>query len=163
MRAMRIERDQVVALEYTVQDDDGKVIDTNQGGEALYYLHGYGNIVPGLERALEGKEQGAALEVTVEPADGYGEPDPELVFEIPRSQLAEGLNPQRDLKLQVPTPDGRVVRATITKVKLQTVVVDANHELAGQRLHFSVRVRSVRKAKPDEVAHGHAHGPGHHH
>lgn len=163
MRAMRIERDRVVGLEYKLEDDDGKVIDTNQGGEPLYYLHGHGNIVPGLERALEGKEVGASLDVVVEPADGYGEPDPELVFEIPRSELPEGLNPQRDMKIQIPTPGGRTTRATITKVKLRTVVVDANHELAGQRLHFSVRALSVRKAKPDEIAHGHAHAPGHHH
>lgn len=163
MRAMRIERDRAVALEYTLKDDDGKVIDTNQGDEALHYLHGHQNIIPGLERALEGKESGASLEVTIEPADGYGEPDPGLVFEIPRSQLPEGMSPQRGAKLQVTAPGGGRTRATITKVKLQSVVVDANHELAGQRLHFAVRVRSVRKATREELAHGHVHAPGHHH
>lgn len=161
---MRIERDRVVALEYTLKNDDGRVIDTNQGGEALYYLHGHHNLIVGLERALEGKQAGDQLEVQVEPQDGYGEPDEALVFELPRAQLPEGRMPRRGDKVEVTTPRGERRRATITKVKLQTVVVDANHELAGQRLHFSVRVKSVRKASREEIAHKHAHGPsGHHH
>jgi FKBP-type peptidyl-prolyl cis-trans isomerase SlyD len=160
---MRIERDRVVALEYTLKDDDGKVIDTNQGADALEYLHGHHNLIPGLERALEGKGPGDRLEVHVEPEDGYGQPTEALVFELPRAELPEGRAPQRGLKVQVTAPTGERRVATITKVKLQSVVVDANHELAGKRLHFDVRVVSVRKASREEVAHGHVHGPGHHH
>lgn len=160
---MRIERDRVVALEYTLTDADGKVIDTNRGGESLYYLHGHHNIVPGLERALEGKEAGESLEVQVDPPDGYGERDDTLVFEVPRSELPADVQPQRGGRLQVTAPNGGRAVATITKVKLNSVVLDANHELAGRRLHFSVRVQKVRKATREELAHGHAHGPGHHH
>lgn len=160
---MRIERDRVVALEYTLKDDDGKVVDTNQGAAALYYLHGHHNLIPGLERALEGKAAGDRLEVRVEPEDGYGQPNDQLVFELPRTQLPEGMAPQRGAKVQVTAPNGERRAATITKVKLQSVVVDANHELAGKRLHFDVRVASVRKASREEVAHGHVHGPGQHH
>lgn len=160
---MRIERDRVAALEYTVTDADGKVIDTNRGGESLYYLHGHHNIVPGLEKALEGKEAGEELEVQVDPPDGYGERDEALVFEVPRSELPAGASLQRGARLQITAPDGWRALATITKVKLKSVVLDANHELAGQRLHFSVRIQNVRKATREELAHGHAHGPGHHH
>lgn len=160
---MRIERNRVVALEYTVTDADGKVIDTNRGGESLYYLHGHHNIVPGLERALEGKVAGEELEVQVDPSDGYGERDEALVFEVPRSELPAGIALQRGTQLQVTASNGHRAIATITKVKLNSVVLDANHELAGQRLHFSVRVQQVRQATREELAHGHAHGPGHHH
>lgn len=160
---MRIERDRVVALEYTLKNDDGKVIDTNQGGELLYYLHGHQNIVPGLERALDGKEAGDVIDVQVDPADGYGERDEAMVFEVPRTELPAGTTPQRGARLQITGPDGGRSLATIIKVKVQSVVLDANHELAGQRLHFTVRVGKVRKATGDEIAHGHVHAPGHHH
>lgn len=160
---MQIARDRVVALEYTLKDVEGKVIDTNQDGEDFYYLHGHHGIVPGLERALEGKERGAALDVELEPEDGYGEYDEALVFDVPRSALPEGLEIRRGEKVRASAPDGSTRAAVITKVKLQTVTLDANHELAGKKLFFSVRVKDVRKATRDEIAHGHAHGPGGHH
>ncbi len=160
---MRIERDRAVALEYTLKGDDGVVIDTNVGDDALWYLHGHQNVIPGLENALEGKESGAALDVVVEPSEGYGERDESLIFDIERSKLPSGLEPVRGAKLQVNAPGGGRRVATITKVKLQAVTVDANHELAGKRLHFSVKVGQVRKASKEELAHGHVHGPGHHH
>jgi FKBP-type peptidyl-prolyl cis-trans isomerase SlyD len=161
--AMRIERDRVVALEYILKDDDGRVIDTNEGAEPLFYLHGHHNIVPGLERALEGKEPGDACEVTVEPADGYGERDEAMILEVARTSLPEGTNVQRGARVQFNRAGRGPLVGMITKVKLQTVTVDANHELAGKRLHFAVRIQQVRKATREEMAHGHAHGPGHHH
>jgi FKBP-type peptidyl-prolyl cis-trans isomerase SlyD len=160
---MRIERDRAVALEYTLKGDDGVVIDTNVGDDALWYLHGHQNVIPGLEKALEGQEPGASLDVVVEPADGYGEPSESLIFEIEKSKLPQGMEPARGAKLQVNAPGGGRMVATITKVKLQTVTVDANHELAGKRLHFSVKVGQVRKATREELAHGHVHAPGHGH
>ncbi len=160
---MRIERDKAVALEYTLKGDDGVVIDTNVGEEALWYLHGHQNIIPGLEKALEGKEPGAAVDVSIEPADGYGEPSDALIFEIEKSKLPKGMEATRGAKLQVNAPGGGRMVATITKVKVSSVTVDANHELAGKRLHFSVKVGEVRKATKEELSHGHVHAPGHHH
>jgi FKBP-type peptidyl-prolyl cis-trans isomerase SlyD len=160
---MRIERDRAVALEYTLKGDDGEVIDTNVGSDALWYLHGHENIIPGLEKALEGAETGAAIEAVIEPADGYGEVSEELVFEVDKSRLPKDMEIVRGAKLQVNNPGGGRMVATITKVKIATVTVDANHELAGKRLHFSVKVGEIRKATKEELAHGHVHAPGHHH
>lgn len=160
---MRIESDKAVALEYTLKGDDGVVIDTNVGEEALWYLHGHQNIIPGLEKALEGKEPGAAVDVSIEPADGYGEVSDALIFEVEKSKLPKGMDPTRGAKLQVNAPGGGRMVATITKVKVSSVTVDANHELAGKRLHFSVKVGEVRKATKEELAHGHVHAGGHHH
>jgi FKBP-type peptidyl-prolyl cis-trans isomerase SlyD len=160
---MQIEKDRVAALEYTLKDDAGAVVDTNVGGTPLYYLHGHGNLVPGLERELTGKEAGAELSVVVAPADGYGERDDSRTFEVPKSELPADAPLQKGLQLQMRGPNGMAVPVTVTKVKLNTVVMDGNHPLAGKNLNFQIKVLEVRKAKKEELTHGHAHGPGHHH
>lgn len=159
---MEIAKDSVVAMTYTLKDDDGKVLDTNVGKSPLHYLHGHGNIVPGLEAALVGKSAGDTVEVTVEAKDGYGEYDESRTFEVPKSELGPNVTPQKGMVLTMRGPNGVSVPVTVLKVKLRTVVMDGNHQLAGKNLHFEVEVNSVRKAKKDELAHGHAHGPGGH-
>lgn len=160
---MEIAKDCVAGLEYTLKDDEGEVIDTNVGGEALLYLHGHGNLVPGLERELVGKQEGDELEVVVPPAQGYGERDETRTFEVPKSSLPQNVEPTKGMALTMRDAQGRSMPVTISKVKLSTVVMDGNHPLAGKNLNFKVKVLSVRKAKREEIAHGHAHTPGHHH
>lgn len=160
--AMEIAKDCVVAMTYTLKDDEGKVLDTNVGKSPLHYLQGHGNIVPGLEKALLGKSAGSTVEVTVAPQDGYGEYDDSRKFEIPKSDLGPNVNPQKGMTLSMRGPNGISLPVTVLTVKLKTVLMDGNHRLAGKNLHFTVEVNSVRKAKKEELAHGHAHGPGGH-
>ncbi|MEN9579442.1 MAG: hypothetical protein RJA70_2451 [Pseudomonadota bacterium] len=161
---MKIQADTVVAIDYTLRDDAGKVIDTSEGHDPLYYLHGHQNIVEGLESALAGKSVGDSVDVVVPPEKGYGTRDEKLVFDIPKEQLPKDLSPQIGMRLSMNGEHGQVIPVTITKVKLNTVQLDGNHELADKALHFSVSIKAVRKATKDELSHGHAHGAdGHHH
>jgi FKBP-type peptidyl-prolyl cis-trans isomerase SlyD len=160
---MQIASDTVVAIEYTLTDDDGNVIDSSDGGEPLFYLHGHQNIVEGLEEALEGHKVGDSLKVSVSPEKGYGTRDPDLVFDVPRDQLPGEVEPEIGMELEMSDEDGMTIPVRISKVEADSVEVDANHELADQTLHFSVTVREVRRATAPELQHGHVHGPGGHH
>lgn len=162
-RVMQIAKDAVVSLEYTLKDESGKVLDTSTGRSPLLYLHGHDNIVPGLEKALTGKSVGDSLDVVVAPEEGYGVYDESRTFEVPRSELPANIQPQKGMELTMRGPNGHSVPVTILKVKLNTVVMDGNHPLAGKSLHFHVQVTGVRKAKKEELTHGHAHAPGGHH
>ena len=136
MPSMEIAKDRVVAMTYTLKDDDGKVLDTNVGKSPMVYLHGHGNIVPGLEKALEGKSAGDTVEALVEPQDGYGEYDDSRQFEVPKSELGPNVTPQKGMILTMRGPNGMSVPVTVLKVRLKTVVMDGNHQLAGKNLHF---------------------------
>lgn len=158
---MQIARNKVVSIHYTLRDEQGTVIDSSSGRGPLAYLHGKGNIIPGLEQALAGKGAGDKLDVTVAPEQGYGARDERLVQIIPRSRLPAGTELRSGMQLRTNGPRGpRVV--TVMKVERDFVTVDGNHPLAGRTLHFSVEVAEVRKATHEEVAHGHVHGPGGH-
>jgi FKBP-type peptidyl-prolyl cis-trans isomerase SlyD len=159
---VQIDKNRVVQFHYTLRDDQGVVLDSSSGRDPLTYLHGKGNIIPGLEQALAGKAAGDKFDVTVPPAEGYGQRDDRLVQIIPRSKFGEGTELAPGMQVRASGPQGaRLVM--ITKVERDFVTVDANHPLAGRTLHFSVEVAEVRKASHDEVTHGHAHGPGGHH
>lgn len=161
---MQISANTVVGIEYTLKDDEGNVIDSSEGGDLLHYLHGHGNIVEGLEGALEGRAIGENLKVSVPPEKGYGVFEEGLVFEVPRERLPRDFDPVKGMQLGMTSDEGHTIPVTIKNVKLKSVTVDANHELAGKTLHFEVTVREVRKASAEELEHGHAHGPhGHHH
>lgn len=161
-QVMKIAKDAVVAMTYTLKDDDGKVLDTNVGKQDMFYLQGHGNIVPGLEKALLGKSEGDDVQVVVSPEEGYGQYDETRTFEVPKNELGPQVTPQKGMMLTMRGPNGMALPVTVLKVKLNSVVMDGNHQLAGKNLHFSVHVNKVRKAKKDELAHGHAHGPGGH-
>jgi FKBP-type peptidyl-prolyl cis-trans isomerase SlyD len=150
-----------VTIEYTLKDDAGKVLDSSEGRKPLVYLHGLGNLVPGLEKALEGKAPGATLDVTLAPEEGYGHRDEKLVRKLPLRKLADK-SPQPGHRTRAQYEDGyRFVQ--VTAVSGDYATVDGNHPLAGMTLHFSVKVLDVRAATPDELEHGHAHGEGGHH
>jgi FKBP-type peptidyl-prolyl cis-trans isomerase SlyD len=159
---VQIARNKVVAIHYTLRDEQGAVIDSSSDRGPLAYLHGKGNIIPGLENALAGKSAGDKLDVTVAPEQAYGLRDERLVQIIPRSRFPVGTELVAGMKLRTDGRQGpRVV--TVMKVERDFVTVDGNHPLAGRTLHFSVEVAEVRKATHEEVSHGHVHGPGGHH
>ena len=160
---MQVAKDKVVHIDYTLTGDDGKVLDSSNGKEPLAYLHGAGNIIPGLEKALEGKAVGDELEVSVEPEDAYGEYAAELVSTLSRSMF-EGVDElEVGMQFHASAPDGQMQIVTIRDLDGDDVTVDGNHPLAGQRLNFKVKVVAIRDASQEEVAHGHVHGEGGHH
>ena len=159
---MSITQDSVVSLHYTLKDDEGKVLDSSSEGEPLAYLHGHGNLVPGLERELAGKNPGDKFSVKITPADGYGELDKALVQKVPRRALKGIKNLNVGMRLHAQTPQGPQA-VTVTHIQGDMVTLDGNHPLAGQNLNFDIEVTDVRAATEEELEHGHVHGPGDHH
>lgn len=150
----------VVAFQYTLTNAEGETLDKSQG-EPLTYLHGAGNIIPGLEKALEGKVAGDKFKVTIPAAEGYGEYNTDLVQEVP-AQMFQGVeNIEAGMQFQAQTDDG-VQIVTVKSVEGETVLVDANFPLAGQDLTFDVEITEVREASQEELDHGHVHGAGGH-
>jgi len=158
---MHIEQDSVVSIHYTLTSDAGQVIDSSSGGDALTYLQGHGNLIPGLERELQGKQAGAKLKVRIAPADGYGERNDKLVQDVPRSAFG-GADVKIGMQFHAESNQGHRT-VTIANVVGDVITVDGNHPLAGQHLNFDVEIVSVRAATDEELAHGHVHGPGGHH
>lgn len=159
---MVIARDKVVLIHYTLTNDAGETVDSSAGREPLAYLHGQGNIIAGLEKALEGRQVGDKLSVRVEPAEGYGVRDESLVQQVPRRQFG-GANVQPGMQFHAQTTQGHTRVVTVKRVQGDMVTVDGNHPLAGEALNFEVEVTEVRDATHEELEHGHVHGPGGHH
>ena len=151
----------VVSMHYTLTDDSGDVLDSSRGGEPFSYLHGHNNIIPGLERALEGTEAGFKSKVTVAPTEGYGEKNPEAIFEAPREHFPPDMKLEIGARVYADGPNGPIT-LTVIKLTESGAVLDANHPLAGKTLHFDVEITTVRTATAEELAHGHVHGEGGH-
>lgn len=151
----------VVSIHYTLRDPDGDVIDSSDGGDPLLYLHGAGNIVPGLEKQLTGKKTGDKVSAVVEPKDGYGEASGQAE-KAPREAFD---SPDLGVGMQVvaQTADGQQIALWIAEVTDEHVLVTPDHPLAGVTLHFDIEVGEIRAATDEEKAHGHPHGPGGHH
>ncbi|ESK37789.1 FKBP-type peptidyl-prolyl cis-trans isomerase [Acinetobacter nectaris] len=155
-----IANNNVVSFHYTLTNAEGETLDKSQG-EPLTYLHGAGNIIPGLEKALEGKVAGDKFKITVPASEGYGEYNPDLVQQVP-AQMFQGVEKiEPGMQFQAQTDDG-VQIVTVKGVEGDTVLVDANFPLAGQDLTFDVEVAEVREATAEEIEHGHVHGAGGH-
>lgn len=159
---MQISSGKVVLFDYTLTDDDKVTIDSSEGREPLGYIHGGGQIVAGLEKALTGKSAGDQLLVDVTPEEGYGLQDPNKIIVIPKSKIDGVPNLKVGMQLQGNGPSGPQI-VTVTKIEGDEVTLDANHPLAGENLHFDITIREVRNATPEELSHGHVHGPGGHH
>ena len=153
---MQIKNDHVVTMHYTLTSPEGEVLDSSEGSAPLAYLQGHGNIIPGLEKQLEGKSVGDKLVANVPAAEGYGEHNPDLIVEAQRSQFPEGVDLQPGMRFQAQTPQGPRV-AKITAVVGDKISVDTNHPLAGVDLKFDVEIIDIREAKPEELEHGHVH------
>ena len=147
---MCITKNTMVKIHYTLKDPDGTLIDSSSGLAPFEYLHGNGNLIPGLEAELEGKNPGDAFTVTVLPKDGYGEYDSKLHIEVPRDQFDTGSPLEVGMKFQAQTAGGPMT-VTIQSITDKTVTVDGNHELAGKTLVFDVNVVDVRKATDEEL------------
>lgn len=158
---MQISKHKAVAIEYTLTNDSGEVIDTSEGQDPLSYLHGAGNLISGLEQALEGKSAGDALQVTISPEDAYGQRIDELVQIVPRDRFEGADELEVGMRFHASSDHGETL-VTITDVSDDEVTVDGNHPLAGETLHFEVKIVDVRDASEEEVEHGHIHGPGGH-
>lgn len=161
---MTIKHNSAVSFHYTLTDDGGQQLDSSAGGEPLAYLHGAGNIVPGLENALEGKNIGDSMTVAVSAAEGYGESQPELIQEVPRESFQGVDDIQVGMQFEAQTGNGQSVPVTVTAVTEAFVTVNGNHPLAGKNLNFDVSITDVRDPTQEELDHGHIHGPdGHNH
>lgn len=151
---MKIQANSRVVLEYTLKNEKGEVLDSSdaEDGEPIIYVHGYGMLVPGLEAALVGLEKGASKDVTVSPEEGFGDRDDELVLEIDRTDFPDPKKVVVGDEVVAESPDGDEVPMRVVEVKDETVMVDANHPLAGVTLRYSVKVKEVAEASPDEIA-----------
>lgn len=157
---MKAGKDKVVSLHYTLSVDGEKVESSRDINEALWVLLGHGQLISGLENALEGHEAGEELAVDVAPADGYGERNDGQVQRVSKKyfQTATKLKPGMVTVLSLKEGGQRAV--TVQKVGMSTIDVDLNHPMAGKSLHFDVNLLGVRDATAEETKHGHAHPPG---
>jgi FKBP-type peptidyl-prolyl cis-trans isomerase SlyD len=151
-----IANDHVISIEYVLTDDAGVELDSNKGGEPLSYLHGHGQIVPGLESALAGKPVGHETKVTISPQDGYGVHDQDRIVTVGRDRFE--FEVEAGQVLEASLPQGGSVPFIVVEVNKETVTLDGNHPLAGKTLHFEIKVLGVRPATAAELEHGHAHG-----
>lgn len=158
---MKITENKVAEFHYTLTDEQGQPLDSSRERGPMAYLHGAGNIIPGLEKAMEGRVAGDQFSVTVPPEEAYGAGREANIQRIPLKRLGGGPKPRPGQVLTLQTNQGPV-QVTVVKVGRFNVDVDANHPLAGQALTFDVEVVSVRDASEEEIRHGHAHGPGGH-
>jgi len=154
---MQISQNTVASIDYTLKDPDGQVLDTSDGREPLTYLHGAGNLIPGLETALEGSAEGDSVSVTVQPDEGYGERDESLIQQVPRAAFEGVEQVEPGMRFQATDEQGQGRIVTVTSVEGEDVTVDANHPLAGVPLNFDVSVVEVREASAEEIEHGHVH------
>lgn len=155
--SLLIGKESVVSMHYKLTDDEGNVLDSSEGAEPLTYLHGAGNIIPGLENALVGKVSGDSEQVRVEPADAYGEIMSELIQTIDKAAFQGVDTVEAGMSFEAQSADGGIQRIVVTKVEGDQVTIDANHPLAGVTLNFDVEIVDVREATEEEIAHGHAH------
>jgi FKBP-type peptidyl-prolyl cis-trans isomerase SlyD len=158
---MKIEKDRAVRFHYTVGEVGQPATESSNGGEPLAILIGHGNIIPGLEKAMEGREAGETFSVDVPAAEAYGDRKDGLTQRIPKKHFGnQKLEPGMQVVLQTNFGPRAV---TIEKVGLTAVDVDLNHPMAGKDLHFDIEIVDVREASAEEVKHGHVHGDGGHH
>ncbi|EOD78038.1 peptidylprolyl isomerase [Grimontia sp. AD028] len=151
-----IEENKVVKIDYTVKDEEGQLIDTSEGKDPLAYLHGAGNIIPGLEKALEGRSEGEEFAVQIQPDDAYGQRNEALIQVVERG-VFQGVD-QLDVGMvfNAQGPQGNI-QVTIIAIEGDEVTIDGNHPLAGVVLQFEGVIREVREATAEEIEHGHVH------
>ncbi len=158
---MQLAANKVATIAYTLKDDQGTLIDQADKNQPFAFILGVGNIIPGLENALEGKSAGDQVSVTIEPAQAYGERDDNLKQTLSK-EMFEGVDEVKPgMQFHAQTNQGMSV-VTVTEVEGEEVTIDGNHPLAGVTLNFDVDVLEVRDATEEELEHGHVHGPGGH-
>lgn len=154
---MQIRENCVVSIHYILTNGSGEQLDSSEGQEPFVYLHGSRGIIPGLEKALEGKSAGDEFKVTIPPGEAYGEVNDGLIQTIPREAFAGIDNLEVGMQFQTRDPDGQTLNIMVKELDDDNVMIDANHPLAGQALHFDVSITEVREATTEELDHGHVH------
>jgi FKBP-type peptidyl-prolyl cis-trans isomerase SlyD len=159
-----VQQDAVVAIDYTLKDSNGHLIDSSEGLAPLEYLHGHNNLIPGLEKELLGLSAGDEKQVVVPPEQAYGPRQENATQIIPSEAFPPDMQVEPGMALEMrDTATEQVFEVFVIEVTPEGVVVDFNHPLAGETLHFDVKIVDVRPASPEEIAHGHVHSAGHHH
>lgn len=151
---MKVASNTVVSFDYTLKDEQGQILDSSQGKEPLSFIHGSGRIIPGLEKALEGHDEGDSFDTSVEPAEAYGEYDENLIFDVPKNQFQDAEKISEGMQVQAQMQDGSTQVLTIKDIGEADVTLDANHPLAGQTLHFNITVTDVREPTQSEIDNG---------
>jgi FKBP-type peptidyl-prolyl cis-trans isomerase SlyD len=159
---MTIENEKVVTLHYHMTTAEGQVIESSRGGTPLTYLHGTGTLLASLEHALTGLDVGATTTVELAPAEAYGEHDATKIETLPRAAFARVPNLAVGMLLEGQNPNGQTFTVHVVDIREETVVIDANHPLAGETLTFAIEVLAIRDATADELTHGHVHEEGEH-
>ncbi len=149
----------VVSIHYTLTNKTGKKLDSSIGAKPLSYLHGAGNIIPGLEKALSETTVGDKLTVTIEAADAYGEYNEAKIQTVSKEMFKGMDNVEVGMQFQADSSSGPAL-VSITKVEGDDITIDGNHPLAGEQLTFDVEVMAIRPATETEIEHGHIHGAG---
>jgi FKBP-type peptidyl-prolyl cis-trans isomerase SlyD len=147
---MSIQNDTYVAIDYKLSLDSGEEVDQSEPGEPLSFIFGRGQMIPGLERQIEGMSQGQKASIVVEAEEGYGEINPEMLRDLPRDNFPPDMEIEAGMRLQAMGPHGPIL-LSVKSVQDDSVTVDLNHPLAGQRLHFDVTVVESRDATEDEI------------
>ncbi len=161
---MKISKDTVASIHYVLKDDQGETIDSSVGGaDPLTYLHGHGQLIPGMENGLTDKGVGDKFSIVLSPAEGYGDHNPQLIQKVPRDSFPADATLEVGMRFQAQDEQGHPHVVVVAEVSEGEITVDGNHPLAGKSLHFDVEVVSVREATEEELSHGHAHGAGGHH
>lgn len=159
-----VEDDLVVSLAYDLRDSEGELIDSAGEDDPLEFIQGFGQIISGLEEEMYGLAVGDERDLVIEPADGYGEYDEEATSLVPLSMFPQGMEIELGMPVELETDDdNETVDAYVVEVNEETVLLDFNHPLAGETLHFHVKVVGLREATASELDHGHVHSAGHSH
>lgn len=153
-KTLEVSDGMVVSLDYTLRLDNDEIVDTSEGRPPLEYVQGQQQIVPGLEQALYGMQVGEEKQVVVEPAEGYGERDPEANQVVPRDAFQEDAELERGMPIRVSDGGGRTATAFVAEVNPETVKLDFNHPLAGETLHFDVEIAGLREASSADLMGG---------
>ena len=162
MSADTVQKDVVVTMEYALHVDNEE-IDSSKGQAPLEFLAGHGNIISGLEREMIGMKVGESKDVVISPADGYGEFDEDAYMDVPRGEFPQDMPVEEGLELTVRDDSGQARYARVDNIEGDTVTLNFNHPLAGDELHFNVKVVSLREPTAEELEHGHVHQDGGHH
>lgn len=153
---MVVENGHVVSITYTLKDENGEIIDTSEGRDPLSFIQGAGSVIPGMEKAVMGKEEGEKFSVTIPAEEGYGDYNSELIFTLKKDKI-DGIDSfEKGMQVQAQTQEGTQV-LTVKDIHDDSVQFDGNHPLAGKDLHFDIDINNVREATEEEEQHGHAH------
>ena len=157
---MTIQTKKVVTIDYVLKDEKGELIDQSQDG-SFCYLHGANNIIPGMEDALTGRTKGDEFKLVIEPKDAYGEYNPNMTQTVDRAMFDTNDDIKVGMQFQAQNEQGHMMMITVSKIDGDKITIDGNHPLAGETLHYDIKVVDIRDATDDELSHGHVHQHGH--